>query len=89
MTDVHQPEPTAVEKAAAPRDEHFSDAVVLLGRKITVYGGIYTVVFIALGILTAIEVTLGVISGNWTIPLLMAIADQGGAGRPVLHAPEE
>ncbi len=36
--------------------DHHSNAVTLLGRQITVEGGIYTVVFVALAILTVIEV---------------------------------
>ncbi len=37
-------------------DGHHSNTVTLLGRQITVEGGIYTVVFVALAILTVIEV---------------------------------
>lgn len=37
-------------------DGHHSNTVALLGRQITVEGGIYTVVFVALAILTVIEV---------------------------------
>ena len=36
--------------------DHHSNTVTLLGREITVEGGIYTVVFVALAILTVIEV---------------------------------
>lgn len=36
--------------------DHHSNTVALLGREITVEGGIYTVVFVALAILTVIEV---------------------------------
>jgi len=36
--------------------DHHSDTVVVLGREITVYGGVYTVVFGVLAILTLIEV---------------------------------
>ncbi len=38
--------------------DHHSDTVVVLGREITVYGGVYTVVFGALGVLTLIEVII-------------------------------
>ena len=37
-------------------DGHHSNTVQLLGRQITVEGGVYTVVFIGLAILTVIEV---------------------------------
>lgn len=37
-------------------DEHHSNTARLLGREITVEGGIYTVVFVFLAILTVIEV---------------------------------
>ena len=46
------------EIAESAHDDHHSDTVVILGREITVEGGIYTVVFGALGILTIIEVLL-------------------------------
>jgi caa(3)-type oxidase subunit IV len=60
--------------AVAHQETHESDTVTLMGRSITIYGGIYTVVFIGLGILTLIEVALGSIGVNWTIPLLLAVA---------------
>ena len=41
---------------ATHHEEHHSNTVRLLGREITVEGGIYTVVFGALAILTVIEV---------------------------------
>jgi len=45
------------EIAEHTHDDHaHSDTVVVLGREITVNGGIYTVVFGALGILTILEV---------------------------------
>jgi caa(3)-type oxidase subunit IV len=46
------------EIAESAHDDHHSDTVVVLGREITVAGGIYTVIFGALGILTIIEVLL-------------------------------
>lgn len=47
------------EIAEHSHDDHaHSDTVVILGREITIEGGIYTVVFGALGILTIIEVLL-------------------------------
>ncbi len=70
MADEHTP----AESAGAQHDEQHSDTVVLLGRTITVYGGIYTVVFGALAVMTLVEVVLGSISGNWTIPLLLVLA---------------
>ncbi|MBZ0306623.1 MAG: cytochrome C oxidase subunit IV family protein [Anaerolineae bacterium] len=55
-------------------DHHDSDTVTLLGRQFTIYGGIYTVVFIGLAILTVIEVAMGSIKAGWTIPLLLGMA---------------
>ncbi len=55
-------------------DHHDSDTVVLLGRQFTIYGGIYTVVFIGLGILTVIEVMIGSLDIDWAIPLLLVLA---------------
>ena len=45
-------------------DDHHSDTVVILGREITVNGGIYTVVFGALAVLTLIEVLLAELLGG-------------------------
>ena len=57
-------------------DEHLSDTVHLLGREFTVTGGIYTVVFIALAILTLIEVTVPSLAflGQLQVPILLSIA---------------
>ena len=41
---------------ATHHEEHHSNSVHLLGREITVEGGVYTVVFGALAVLTVIEV---------------------------------
>ncbi len=41
---------------ATHHEEHHSNSVQLLGREITVEGGVYTVVFGALAVLTVIEV---------------------------------
>lgn len=43
-------------QATHHEDGHHSNTVTVLGRQITVEGGIYTVVFVALAILTVIEV---------------------------------
>ncbi|MCY3575217.1 MAG: cytochrome C oxidase subunit IV family protein [Chloroflexi bacterium] len=43
-------------QATHHEDGHHSNTVTLRGRQITVEGGIYTVVFVALAILTVIEV---------------------------------
>lgn len=59
-------------------DDHHSDTVVLpyINRTVTVPGGIYTVVFIGLGVLTLLEVVLGSVipSGPVQIITLLAIA---------------
>lgn len=52
MADVTQ---TEIAQHAADDHAH-SDTVVILGREITVGGGIYTVIFGILGILTIVEV---------------------------------
>ena len=41
---------------ATHHDGHYSNTVRLLGREITVEGGVYTIVFVGLAILTVIEV---------------------------------
>lgn len=65
MTEDHKP------TGDSQHDDHLSDTVHLMGREITVYGGIYTVVFAALAVLTVIEVLVGGFEGDWkTIPLL-------------------
>lgn len=58
----------------AQHDAHLSDTVHLLGREITVQGGIYTVVFVALAVLTVIEVLLSELESDIVIPLMLAIA---------------
>jgi len=47
-------------------EEHHahSDTVVILGREITVQGGIYTVIFVGLGILTVLEVLIAELLGG-------------------------
>ncbi len=57
-----------------PNDHHDSDTVAILGQQFTIYGGIYTVVFIGLAILTGIEIAAGSIKASWTIPLLLVLA---------------
>lgn len=52
----------------------FSDTTVIFGREITIHGGIYTVVFGGLAILTLIEVLLFELPrGFFTIPLMIGI----------------
>jgi caa(3)-type oxidase subunit IV len=52
-----------------------SDTTTILGRTITVPGGIYTVVFIFLAIATVVEIIVGSLPlGFLLIPLLLAIA---------------
>ena len=55
-------------------DNHHSDTVNLMGYEITVPGGIYTVVFAALGILTLIEVLIGSGDSSGLVVVLLAIA---------------
>ncbi len=54
---------------------HHSDTVDIMGRKITVPGGIYTVVFGALGVATIVEVLLSELPrGFLTIPVMLSLA---------------
>jgi cytochrome c oxidase subunit 4 len=67
---IAPPPPATIEEAQA---EHISDTTVIAGRVIPL--PIYTVVFLALGALTVIEVGLSLIPhGFFTIPLLLAFA---------------
>lgn len=52
-------------------DDH-GDVTVVFGREIPL--PLYTVVFLALGILTIIEVILGGVEGSLRVPLLLAFA---------------
>ncbi|MBZ0292012.1 MAG: cytochrome C oxidase subunit IV family protein [Anaerolineae bacterium] len=55
--------------------EDFSNTTVIMGRSITVPGGIYTVVFGALGVATLIEILLAELPrGFFTIPLMVGLA---------------
>jgi cytochrome c oxidase subunit 4 len=69
---------TAAEVVDDPIEHHageLSDTVALLGREITLPGGIYTVVFIALGVITLVEILLAEIPrGFLTIPLMLSLA---------------
>lgn len=68
-------EPLTAQNPDMPEEHQYhSDTVVILGREITVAGGIYTVVFFALGILTIIEVLLAELENEIVIPLMLAIA---------------
>ncbi len=56
-------------------DPHLSDTVVIMGRSITVPGGIYTVVFGALAVATVIEIALAELPrGFFTIPIMVSLA---------------
>lgn len=56
-------------------DAHLSDTVSIMGREITLPGGIYTLVFIVLGVVTLIEILLAEMpSGFLTIPLMLSLA---------------
>ena len=70
----HEEKPTSeIEKPDAA--DHHSDTVHIMGRSITVPGGIYTVVFGALGIATVLEVLLaGLPRGFLTIPVMLSFA---------------
>lgn len=79
VTDLRKPMMAAAEPVAAAaihaQDNHdpHSDTVVLLGREITVPGGIYTVVFFALALATILEVIIFELPrGGLTIPLMLA-----------------
>jgi caa(3)-type oxidase subunit IV len=62
-------------RTEAYAEVHHSDTVVIMGREITVPGGIYTVVFIALGVATLLEVALAELSrGFLTIPIMLSLA---------------
>lgn len=69
----HIPGPPATAHEASA-EEH-SDTVIIAGREITVMGGIYTVVFAALGAATLIEILLAEVPrGFFTIPLMLSLA---------------
>lgn len=55
--------------------EDFSDTTIIMGRAVTVPGGIYTVVFVALGVATLVEIVLAEMPrGILTIPLMLGLA---------------
>ncbi|MGQ9889176.1 MAG: cytochrome C oxidase subunit IV family protein [Aggregatilineales bacterium] len=59
----------------AHREDYLSDEVELLGRRFSVPGGIYTVVFGALAVATLLEVIIFELPrGFFTIPLMLALA---------------
>lgn len=67
--------PAAPETRAEAYAPHHSDTTIILGRAITVPGGIYTVVFGALGVATLIEILLAELPrGFLTIPLMISLA---------------
>ncbi len=60
--------------AEASAEEH-SDTTIIMGRAITVPGGIYTVVFGVLGVATLVEIILAEFPrGLLTIPLMLGLA---------------
>lgn len=68
MADEHE------SSTAASGHEH-SDTTIIMGREITVPGGIYTVVFIALGVVTLVEILLSQLPrGFFTIPIMLSLA---------------
>lgn len=68
MTDGQQGAPDS-------HDAFLSDTTVVLGREITVPGGIYTVVFGVLAVATLLEIFIGGLpEGVLLIPLLLAFA---------------
>jgi cytochrome c oxidase subunit 4 len=71
VDQIPGPPTTKVDASA----EHHSDTTIIMGREITVPGGIYTVVFIALGVATLIEILLAEFPrGFFTIPLMLSLA---------------
>lgn len=71
VDQIPGPPATRIEAEA----EHFSDTVHIMGRTITVPGGIYTVVFGALGVATVVEVILSAFPrGFLTIPIMLSLA---------------
>lgn len=73
-------EQTTIETTEHTADDHHSDTVILpvIGTEITVYGGIYTVVFGVLGVLTVLEVIIAeILKGNEsaaTLKVLMLLS---------------
>jgi cytochrome c oxidase subunit IV len=75
LQDAVDKVPGAPETRTEAYAEHHSDTVDIMGRKITVPGGIYTVVFGALGVATIVEVLLaGLPRGFLTIPVMLSLA---------------
>lgn len=88
VTDFRRPMLAGAHTAAAAHTTHgaeahhddahaafLSDTTTVLGRTVTVPGGIYTVVFVFLAVATVIEVIFGSFpSGLLLIPLLLGIA---------------
>ncbi len=79
VTDFRRPMVEGAHAAAAHHDDlhasFLSDTTTIMGRTITVPGGIYTVVFGFLAAATVLEVLIGALpSGFLLIPLLLAIA---------------
>ena len=62
-------------EAQGGHDAFLSDTTVVLGREITITGGLYTVVFILLAVATVLEIIIGGLpEGVLLIPLLLAFA---------------
>ena len=80
MTDLRRP---MVEAQAAEtgheihhHDAHadtLSDTTTVLGREITVQGGIYTVVFAFLAVATVVEILVGALPSGWFLILLLLV----------------
>ncbi len=81
VSDLRRPMVEAAAAEAHDDDVHdahadmLSDTTTVMGREITVPGGIYTVVFGFLAAATVIEILVGFLPGGWfLILLLLAIA---------------
>lgn len=73
-THAAQPQPHD-DVHALHHKEYLSDEVELLGRRFSVPGGIYTVVFGALGVATLLEVIIFELPrGFFTIPMMLSLA---------------
>ncbi len=75
VTAVQEAFDELAEDTSTPHTADYHDTVLVLGREVTVPGGIYTVVFGALAVFTLIEVLLAEMPrGFLTIPLMLSLA---------------
>ncbi len=75
VTAVQEAFESVVDDTSAPHVQDYHDTVTIMGREVTVPGGIYTVVFVALGVFTLIEVLLSELPrGLLTVPLMLSLA---------------